>query len=115
MLIACIALALAAAPANREDLLELANGAMVLAGPSEQNERTNSVTAVIDGTPAVAWRSGTGAKPPFTFVLELARESAITQVAVDDSGAKNAGSTARDVEWLASPRSSTEGFASIAR
>ncbi len=104
------------APAERTDLLDMANGAVVLSKSSEYGGAQWSALALVDGNPAVGWCSAEHAPFPHEILIELARPSTLESIAFDQTAAQEsgyAGISAKDAEVWASNTSPTEGFAKI--
>jgi outer membrane protein OmpA-like peptidoglycan-associated protein len=102
------------APAERVDLLDLANGAVVLSKSSEYGGAQWSALALVDGTPNVGWCSNDKAVFPHEILFELARPSSIESIVFDQTQAQESGYhgiSAKDVEVWASNTSPRDGFA----
>jgi outer membrane protein OmpA-like peptidoglycan-associated protein len=105
----------AAQPAavERFDLLDLANGAVVLSHSSEYGGGQWSALALLDGTPNFGWCSQDKAPFPHEILIELARPSLVESLAFDQTEAQEsgyAGISAKDVEVWASNVSPADGF-----
>jgi OOP family OmpA-OmpF porin len=99
----------------RSDLLNLPAGAVVVSVSSEYGGSWDRLN-LLDGSTQLGWCSAEGAGFPHTIVIELAQESALSSVAVDNSGDQEAGYpgiSAKHVEVLGSFTSSESGFAPV--
>lgn len=101
------------APVERTDLLDLANGAVVLSQSSEYGGGQWSALALLDGTAGLGWCSQDKAPFPHEILIELARPSLVESIAFDQTEAQEsgyAGISAKDVEVWASNVSPADGF-----
>ncbi|HEX5035610.1 MAG TPA: OmpA family protein [bacterium] len=104
------------AAVERSDLLDLANGAVVLSKSSEYGGAQWSALALLDGTGGLGWCSEDKAPFPHEIVIELARPASVDAVAFDQTGAQEsgyAGISAKDIEVWASNASPSDGFAKV--
>ncbi|MGE5236241.1 MAG: OmpA family protein [Acidobacteriota bacterium] len=100
---------------DRTSLVQLPAGALVLTVSSEYGGSWNRL-GLLDGSTASGWCSAEGAKFPHTVVVELPQESALTSVAVDNTGDQEAGYqgiSAKHVEILASLTSADAGYTPV--
>ena len=101
------------APVERTDLLDLANGAVVLSQSSEYGGGQWSALALLDGTAGLGWCSQDKAPFPHEILIEMARPSLVESIAFDQTEAQEsgyAGISAKDVEVWASNVSPADGF-----
>ena len=104
------------AASARNDILDLAAGAMILTSTSEYGGGWTPLN-LLDGSTESGWCSEANKAVPNTFVLELPQEFAIRAVAADSSGDEEAGEpgiSARLVVFLGSTTSESSGFAELA-
>jgi len=102
--------------AERMDLLDLANGAVVLSKSSEYGGGQWSAMALLDGTPTLGWCSADKAPFPHEILIELARPASIESIVFDAAQTQEtgfAGISAKNVEVWASNVSPTEGFTQV--
>lgn len=103
-------------PAERVDLLDLANGAVVLSKSSEYGGTQWSALALLDGTPTLGWCSAKDKALPHEVLIELARPTALDTIVFDQTKVEESGYpgiSVKAVEVWASNVSSTEGFTKI--
>ncbi|HSA58632.1 MAG TPA: OmpA family protein [bacterium] len=106
--------AMAPPPAERTDLLDMANGAVVLSKSSEYGGAKWSALALVDGAPDVGWCSADKAPFPHEVLIELARRASVESIVFDQTQAQDsgyAGISSKDVEVWASNASPADGFA----
>jgi outer membrane protein OmpA-like peptidoglycan-associated protein len=93
-----------------EDLLDLANGALVLSVTSQYDEVKWSGLTLIDGTTHAGWASEEGKIGENVIVLELPYEARLDSFVVNTNGIDGNGRGARHFTLLGSAASATEGF-----
>lgn len=101
--------------APRSNLLELANGA-VLVYVSSTYGGSWSPLNLADGSTASGWCSAEGARFPHTIVFELPQRYAITSLAVDNTGDQESsypGVSSKSVTVYGSTTSAIEGFTQL--
>lgn len=102
---------------DRLDLLDLANGAVVLSKSSEYGGTQWSALALVDGTPDLGWCSANDAPFPHEILIELAKPASLTSLVFDQTRNQEAsgypGISAKDVEVWASNVSPSAGFSKI--
>jgi outer membrane protein OmpA-like peptidoglycan-associated protein/ankyrin repeat protein len=104
-----------AAADPRANLLEFANGAVIVAVSSVYNDAWG-ILNLADGSTQHGWSSAENAAFPHTFVFELPQAHAITSVAVDNTGDQNgsyAGISSKGIAVYGSTTSATEGFSEL--
>ena len=102
--------------AEDPDLLDLAEGALVLSHSSEYNE-VWSALLLIDGTTSKGWCSKQSAPFPHEFVVELAAPTRLKTLSLDNTNAQegsNPGISAKDVEIWVSSEGPDAGFKKVA-
>lgn len=99
-----------ATPAAPFDLLDLANGAVVLSATSEYDQSTWSALSLIDATSTTGWASKQYEISNNTIVVELPTAARIETFVVDTRGVDGAGRGARGFTLSASATSASDGF-----
>jgi outer membrane protein OmpA-like peptidoglycan-associated protein len=100
----------------RTNLLELANGAVIVSVSSMYGSGWSNLN-LVDGSTVAGWCSAQGAVFPHTMVFELPQPYAIESVAVDNTGDQDdryPGISSKDVTVYGSTTSATEGFIPLA-
>lgn len=92
------------------DLLDLANGAVVLSSTTEYDLGIWSALSVIDGTTETGWASKKGAINNNEFIIELSDETILKTFVFDTNGFDGVGRGARYFELSGSATSSLEGY-----
>ena len=114
-LICMTAVSAQAATSPRIDLLELANGGVIVAVSSTYGSGWSALN-IADGTTQYGWCSAEGAALPHTMVFELPQPYAISSVAVDNTGAQESGYpgiSSKGVTVSGSTTSANEGFTKL--
>ena len=97
---------------QRTDVLDLADGAVVLSATSRYNEKWDRLL-LIDGTSASGWCSAKGSAYPNSILIEMARSIRLAEFCIDNTGAQESrypGISARKFKLYASTVSAREGF-----
>jgi outer membrane protein OmpA-like peptidoglycan-associated protein len=97
---------------QRTDVLDLAEGAVVLSATSRYNEKWDPLL-LIDGTTATGWCSAKGKAYPNHIMIELARTFRLKEFCIDNTDAQESGYpgiSAREFKLYASTLSSKDGF-----
>ncbi len=105
-----------AAAEKRTDLLDFANGAVMLDHSSEYDGGWTGLN-LIDSTAVTGWCSGTGSPFPHTALFELPQTYDITSVAVDNTGAQDGqypGISAKEIRVFGSPVASDKNMVLLA-
>ncbi|MEO0465522.1 MAG: OmpA family protein [Pseudomonadota bacterium] len=95
---------------STEDLLDLANGALVLEATSEYNESTWGALTLIDGTTKTGWATKSGATTANEIVIELASLAQLSSFVIDTNGIDGVGRGAKRFKLFGSAVSSKDGF-----
>ena len=105
-----------AAAGARTNILEFANGAVVISVSSVYSPSWG-ILNLADGSTAYGWSSAQNAPFPHTFVFELSQTHTVTSVAVDNTGDQDGsypGISSKGVVVYGSTTSATEGFTELA-
>jgi outer membrane protein OmpA-like peptidoglycan-associated protein len=97
------------------DLLDLANGAVVLSYTAQYSEKWPAI-AILSGSNKIGWASPKHKPTPHHFIIELPQNYELEKLVVDNSGNEEKGYpgiSAKDVVFYASTTSATEGFEEI--
>jgi outer membrane protein OmpA-like peptidoglycan-associated protein len=97
------------------NLLEFANGAVIISGSSSYKGDW-SILNLADGSTKHGWASAKNAAFPHTFVFELPQTHAISSIAVDNTGNQSAsypGISSKGVAVYGSTTSAAEGFTEL--
>lgn len=92
------------------DLLDLANGAIIVSATTEYDQSRWSALSTIDGTTQTGWASANSAVANTEFLIELADETALTEFVIDTRGVDGAGRAARHFKLSGSTTSASAGF-----
>jgi outer membrane protein OmpA-like peptidoglycan-associated protein len=98
--------------AEKQDVLDIASGAVVLTATSEYNESWAALL-LLNGTPDTGWCSAESQAYPNTIMMELSRPFQLQEFVIDNSKAQESGYpgiSARKFELYASTKSRKEGF-----
>jgi outer membrane protein OmpA-like peptidoglycan-associated protein len=105
--------AMAVADERREDLLDLANGAIVARATVD----TSRALDLLDGNPERGWSNQRPKdRPPYEFVFELLAPAVIEEIVIDTAGARPggaAGAAAKTVDVAASATGPDDGFTAL--
>jgi outer membrane protein OmpA-like peptidoglycan-associated protein/ankyrin repeat protein len=104
-----------AAADPKTNLLEFANGAVLLSVSSTYNAEWG-ILNLADGSTKYGWASAKNAAFPHTLVFELPQTHAITSIAVDNTGDQSAsypGISSKGIAVYGSTTSATEGFTKL--
>lgn len=96
----------------RTNVLEIANGAVIVSVSSNYGGTWGPFN-LVDGSAALGWCSAQGASLPHSIVIELPQSYALTSVAVDTTGDQESGYpgiSAKTVAVYGSTTSDTDGF-----
>lgn len=105
-----------AAAEKRTDLLDFANGAVLLNRSSVYNISWSALN-LLDSSTATGWCSGDGTTFPHTMLIELPQTYDISSLAADNTGAQDAaypGISAKDVKVYGSATASDKKMALLA-
>lgn len=92
------------------DLLDLANGTVILSSSSDYNLTDWSSLSLIDGTQTYGWATRQNEVSNNTITIELATPARIERFVIDTRTVDGAGRAARNFTLLASSVSAGEGF-----
>jgi outer membrane protein OmpA-like peptidoglycan-associated protein len=109
-------LALGTPTGSRGDILDLADGAVVVSSSGAYSTDWPDL-GLVDGTTETGWCSPTGQAPPFSFVIELARSYRLRRLTTSSENAQEAGYpgiSARGLEVWLSAQGPDEGFERLA-
>jgi outer membrane protein OmpA-like peptidoglycan-associated protein len=97
---------------ERNDLLDLASGAVLIEATSEYDQKWAAMM-LLDGGVSMGWCSAKGKSAPNTFTIELARQFLIKSFSIDNSGVQEKGYpgiSARHFKLYLSKDSAQDGF-----
>jgi outer membrane protein OmpA-like peptidoglycan-associated protein len=101
--------------AEKQDLLDIASGAVVLTATSEYDENWAALL-LLNGTPDTGWCSAENQAHPNTIMMELARQFQLQEFVIDNTKTQEGnypGISARKFELYASTTSGAGGFALV--
>lgn len=100
---------------EKQDLLDIASGAVVLTTTSEYNAEWAALL-LLNGTPDTGWCSAENQAYPNTIMMELARQFQLAEFVIDNTNTQESnypGISAHKFELYASTTSRSEGFALV--
>jgi OOP family OmpA-OmpF porin len=98
--------------AEKQDVLDIASGAVVISATSEYNESWAALM-FLNGTPDTGWCSAENKAYPNTIIMELSRQFQLTEFVIDNTKTQESGYpgiSARKFELYASTTSHEAGF-----
>ena len=98
--------------AEKQDVLDIASGAMVLTTTSEYSAKWAALL-LLNGTPDTGWCSAENQAYPNTIMMELARQFQLQEFVIDNTKTQESGHpgiSARKFELYASTTSHAEGY-----